>query len=181
MLARSMVCKDSQSRVTLAAVTRVDRQDSEHAEVDVILLVLKLAADIRDTPCIIVNDVKSLVHWIWNKDLVPSCRVAHLLNECCNVLETNTKARLEFSIRSSNEAAHCVVRRGVIGSDTDWILPLPYPYPHPTFGYGYGYGYGYWRMWKNDIHIRQNRISDINRILADRMRILIGYIKNGYG
>jgi len=67
--------------------------------------------------------------------------------------------------------------RGAIGSDTDRILPLPYPYPHPTFGYGYGY----LQMGKNDICIRQNRISDINRILANRMRILIGYVKNGYG
>ena len=71
------------------------------------------------------------------------------------------------------------ISRGAIGSDTDRILPLPYPYPHPTFGYGYGYEY--WRMWKNDIRIRQNQISDINRILADRMRILIGYVKSGYG
>ena len=30
---------------------------------------------------------------------------------------------------------------------------------------------------KNDIRIRQNRISDIVRILVDRMRTLIGYVK----
>ena len=70
--------------------------------------------------------------------------------------------------------------RGAIGSDTDRILRLPYSYPHPTFGYGYGYGYRYWWMWKNDIRIHQNRISDMDAILADRTRILIGYVKNGY-
>ena len=53
----------------------------------------------------------------------------------------------------------------------DRILSLPYSYPHPTFGYEY------WRMWKNDIRIRQNQILDMYQILADHMRILIGYVK----
>ena len=64
---------------------------------------------------------------------------------------------------------------GAIGSDTDRILSLPYLYLHPTFGFGYGYRY--WRVWKNDICIHQNQISDMDRILADRIRILIGYVK----
>ena len=51
--------------------------------------------------------------------------------------------------------------RGAIGSDTDRILLLPYPYLYPTIGYRY------WGMRKNKIRIRQNRISDMNRILAD--------------
>jgi len=66
--------------------------------------------------------------------------------------------------------------RGAIGSDTDRILPLPYPYPHLTFGYGYGFGH--YAVWKNDIRIRQNRIPDTDRILADQMRILIGCLLN---
>ena len=33
------------------------------------------------------------------------------------------------------------------------------------------------RCEKNDIRIRQNRVSDTDRILADQMRILIGYTK----
>ena len=54
-------------------------------------------------------------------------------------------------------------------------IALPYPYPHPAFRYEYRYGY--WRMWKNDIRIHQNQISDTDRILVDRMRILIRYVK----
>jgi len=65
-----------------------------------------------------------------------------------------------------------VAGRGVIRSNTDWIFPLPYSYPHSTFGYRYRY----YRMWKNDIRIRQNQILDTCRILTDQM-ILIGYEK----
>jgi len=70
------ICRESQGRVKPAAVTRVDTSDSKHADVDAILLGLKLTANMRDTSCIIVSDAKSLVLWVCNKDSVPSWRVA---------------------------------------------------------------------------------------------------------
>ena len=58
---------------------------------------------------------------------------------------------------------------------SDQILSLSYLYPHPTFGYGYGSEYQ--QIWENNICVRQNWISNTDRILADQMRILIGYAK----
>ena len=65
----------------LAATVRVATPDLEHAETNTILLGLNLAADLRDTSCIIVNDAKILIHWICNKDSVPSWKVTHVVYE----------------------------------------------------------------------------------------------------
>ena len=98
--------RDSQGWVKLAVVAHVTTSDPEHAEANTILLRLKLAANMRDTSCIIVSDAKSLVHWICNIDSVPSWRVAHVVYECRSLLQVNTNARLELDNRSTNEATH---------------------------------------------------------------------------
>jgi len=85
--------------------------DLDHAELNTILLELKLAADLRDISCIIVSDVKNLVHWICNKDSVLSWRVAYVVYECCTLLQDNTRGRLKFESRSTNKAAHYADRQ----------------------------------------------------------------------
>ena len=68
----AIVCIDSQGIVKLAVAVRVAIPDPKHAKTNTILLGLKLAADFRDTSYINVSDAKDLVHWICNKDSVPS-------------------------------------------------------------------------------------------------------------
>ena len=87
------VYRDSQGRVALAAAVWVDASNPKHVETNAILLGMKLAIDMGDTYCIIVSDAKSFVHWICNKDSVLSWRVAHIVQECRGLLQTNTRAR----------------------------------------------------------------------------------------
>ena len=92
----------------LAATVEVVTPDPKHTEANTKLLGLKLVVNLLDTSCIIASDAKNLVHLIYNKDSVPSWRVAHVVFECRSLLKDNTRATLEFSIRSMNEATHCI-------------------------------------------------------------------------
>ena len=104
------VGRNSQSRVKLATGAWVATSDPEHAEANTILLGLKLAADMRDTSCITISDAESLIHRICNKDSMNSWRVFHVIYECRSLLQANTRARLKFNSRLTNEAAHCASR-----------------------------------------------------------------------
>ena len=95
----------------LANTVEVVTPDLKHTEANTILLGLKLVVNLLDTSCIIASDAKNLVHLIYNKDSVPSWRVAHGVFECRTLLKDSTRARLEFSSRSMNEAAHCINRQ----------------------------------------------------------------------
>ena len=66
---------------------------------------------LTDTSCIIVSDEKNLVHWICSKESMPSWRITHVICECRNVLQDNTRAKRKFSGRAMNEAAHLTGRR----------------------------------------------------------------------
>ena len=95
----------------LAATVEVVTPDPNHTEANTILLGLKLFVDLRDTSCIIASDAKNLVHLIYNKDSVSSWRVTHVVFEYRSLLQDNTRVRLEFGSRSTNEVAHRVGRQ----------------------------------------------------------------------
>ena len=98
------VCRDLHDRVSLQPHCEIGHTGHEHAKAKAILLRMKLAVELRDRSCIVVSDAKNLVHWICNKDLIPSWRVAHVIYECRILLQDNTSTRLEFGSRSPNEA-----------------------------------------------------------------------------
>lgn len=88
------VCRCSQAKVVMVATAPVSTADPELAKANAVRLVLKLAADLRGSDCIVVSDAKSLVHWICNKDSTPRWQAAHIIYECRNILQANTRVRL---------------------------------------------------------------------------------------